>query len=216
MAAPAERLAPPEHRIAYPNVIVGAALDGEREYAADAVVVGTGAGGATAAARLRDAGLDVVMLEEGALLVHHEVARAGEPGERLVVVAPELVAPARRATEALLEERERRQRVLAVEDDLAQRRRVGRHEVGQGHGRRACRRGVEPRLQARPGEGRDGRHPLPVREPVQEGRDRGTVGRVGTDQRDQVLAGRAHANLIVGARAPRQPRAKVARRGGLS
>jgi len=50
MAAPAERPAPPEHRIAYPNVIVGAALDGEREYAADAVVVGTGAGGATAAA----------------------------------------------------------------------------------------------------------------------------------------------------------------------
>src|SRR5436309_1924442 len=67
MAAPAERRAPPEHRIAYPNVIVGAALDGEREYAADAVVVGTGAGGATAAARLRDAGLDVLMLEEGAL-----------------------------------------------------------------------------------------------------------------------------------------------------
>jgi len=67
MTTPAERLAPPEHRIAYPNVIAGGALDGEREYAADAVVVGTGAGGATAAARLRDAGLDVVMLEEGAL-----------------------------------------------------------------------------------------------------------------------------------------------------
>ncbi len=67
MTAPAERLAPPEHRIAYPNVIAGGALEGEREYAADAVVVGTGAGGATTAARLRDAGLDVVMLEEGAL-----------------------------------------------------------------------------------------------------------------------------------------------------
>ena len=67
MTTPAERLAPPEHRIAYPNVIAGGALEGEREYAADAVVVGTGAGGATAAARLRDAGLDVVMLEEGAL-----------------------------------------------------------------------------------------------------------------------------------------------------
>src|SRR5437879_9276244 len=67
MAAPAERLAPPEHRIAYPNVIVGAALDGEREYEADAVVIGTGAGGATAAGRLRDAGLDVLMLEEGGL-----------------------------------------------------------------------------------------------------------------------------------------------------
>src|SRR5256712_12693777 len=67
MTAPAERLAPPEHQIAYPNVIVGSALEGEREYGADAVVVGTGAGGATAGARLRDAGLDVLMLEEGAL-----------------------------------------------------------------------------------------------------------------------------------------------------
>src|SRR5438093_2061894 len=67
MAAPAERLVPPEHRITYPNVTVGAALDGEQEFSADAIVVGTGAGGATAAARLRDAGLDVLMLEEGAL-----------------------------------------------------------------------------------------------------------------------------------------------------
>src|SRR5262249_22055879 len=67
MVAPAERLVPPEHGIAYPNVTVGAALDGDLELAADAVVVGTGAGGATAAARLRDAGLDVLMLEEGAL-----------------------------------------------------------------------------------------------------------------------------------------------------
>src|SRR5690349_7461396 len=67
MATPAERLVPPEHRIAYPNVTAGATLDGDHEFSADAVVVGTGAGGATAAARLRDAGLDVLMLEEGAL-----------------------------------------------------------------------------------------------------------------------------------------------------
>ena len=44
-------------------------------FTADAVVVGTGAGGATAAARLRDAGLDVLMLEEGGLhrteTLHH-------------------------------------------------------------------------------------------------------------------------------------------------
>jgi choline dehydrogenase-like flavoprotein len=46
---------------------VGAALTGRHEFAADAVVVGSGAGGATAAARLRDAGLDVLLLEEGAL-----------------------------------------------------------------------------------------------------------------------------------------------------
>ena len=67
MVTPAERLTPPEHRIAYPNVTAGAALDGDHEFAADALVVGTGAGGATAAALLRDAGLDVLMLEEGAL-----------------------------------------------------------------------------------------------------------------------------------------------------
>src|SRR5207244_11848883 len=67
MGAPAERLVPPEHRVEYPNVTVGAALDGDRELAADAIVVGSGAGGATAAARLRDAGLDVLLLEEGGL-----------------------------------------------------------------------------------------------------------------------------------------------------
>jgi choline dehydrogenase-like flavoprotein len=58
---------PPEHRIEYPNVTAGASLDHDRVFHADAVVVGTGAGGATAAARLRDGGLDVLMLEEGAL-----------------------------------------------------------------------------------------------------------------------------------------------------
>jgi choline dehydrogenase-like flavoprotein len=67
VGTPAEHVAPPEHRIAYPNVVVGAALDGDHDFDADAIVVGTGAGGAIAAARLRDAGLDVLMLEEGAL-----------------------------------------------------------------------------------------------------------------------------------------------------
>jgi choline dehydrogenase-like flavoprotein len=66
MAASAE-VDLPERGIAYPNLTVGAAIPGDGEFAADAVVVGTGAGGATAAARLRDAGLDVLMLEEGAL-----------------------------------------------------------------------------------------------------------------------------------------------------
>jgi choline dehydrogenase-like flavoprotein len=45
----------------------GATLSRDQVFVADAIVVGTGAGGATAAARLRDAGLDVLMLEEGAL-----------------------------------------------------------------------------------------------------------------------------------------------------
>jgi choline dehydrogenase-like flavoprotein len=67
MAAPAERLVPPEHGLAYPNVTVGSELGGDRDFVADAIVVGSGAGGATAAARLRDAGLDVVVLEEGGL-----------------------------------------------------------------------------------------------------------------------------------------------------
>jgi choline dehydrogenase-like flavoprotein len=58
---------PPEHRLAYPNVLVGAAHAGDLDLDADAVVVGSGAGGAPAAARLRDAGLDVLVLEEGAL-----------------------------------------------------------------------------------------------------------------------------------------------------
>jgi choline dehydrogenase-like flavoprotein len=58
---------PPEYRIAYPHVTDGITLGGSRVLGADAVVVGTGAGGATAAARLRDAGLDVLMIEEGGL-----------------------------------------------------------------------------------------------------------------------------------------------------
>ncbi len=58
---------PPEYRLVYPNTTAGADLTGEHEWSADAIVVGTGAGGAPAAARLRDAGLSVLVLEEGAL-----------------------------------------------------------------------------------------------------------------------------------------------------
>jgi choline dehydrogenase-like flavoprotein len=58
--------APPEHRIDYPNVL-DASQGGHRTFDADVVIVGTGAGGATAAARLRAAGRDVLMLEEGGL-----------------------------------------------------------------------------------------------------------------------------------------------------
>ena len=43
----------------------GSAIRGRRTVRADAVVVGTGAGGAVAAKELAEAGLDVVMLEEG-------------------------------------------------------------------------------------------------------------------------------------------------------
>jgi len=60
-------LVPPEFRLEYPNVTDGATLDGDHAWHADAVVVGSGAGGATAAARLREAGLDVLLVEEGGL-----------------------------------------------------------------------------------------------------------------------------------------------------
>ena len=49
---------------------------------ADVVVVGTGAGGAAAAATLAEAGLGVVLLEEGRY--HRREAFAGDPAERLL------------------------------------------------------------------------------------------------------------------------------------
>ncbi|HXC53195.1 MAG TPA: GMC family oxidoreductase [Candidatus Limnocylindrales bacterium] len=61
---------PPEFHLEYPNVEDGRFLGSDpkrRRYVTDVVVVGTGAGGAPAAAQLRDAGYDVVLLEEGGL-----------------------------------------------------------------------------------------------------------------------------------------------------
>lgn len=61
---------PAEFDIDYPNVEEGTDVGPHsvvRRYQADVVVVGSGAGGATAAARLREAGFDVLILEEGAL-----------------------------------------------------------------------------------------------------------------------------------------------------
>ena len=64
----------PENAIEYPNVIDGAGLGGDRSPArgrrrfdTDVVVVGSGAGGAPAARRLREAGYDVMLVEEGGL-----------------------------------------------------------------------------------------------------------------------------------------------------
>jgi choline dehydrogenase-like flavoprotein len=61
---------PPEFGISYPNVENGQDLGArsvERRYDADVVIVGSGAGGAPAARRFVDAGLDVLILEEGEL-----------------------------------------------------------------------------------------------------------------------------------------------------
>jgi choline dehydrogenase-like flavoprotein len=61
---------PPEFHLEYPNVEDGRVLGStstRRRYVTDVVVVGSGAGGAPAAALLRDAGFDVILVEEGGL-----------------------------------------------------------------------------------------------------------------------------------------------------
>lgn len=61
---------PPEFGIRYPNIEEGrniGAKSAMRKYDADVVIVGSGAGGAPAARRMADAGLDVLILEEGEL-----------------------------------------------------------------------------------------------------------------------------------------------------
>ena len=62
----------------------GTELRGRRRVRADAVVVGTGAGGGVAAKELAEAGLDVVMLEEGEWVEPHELtARPRDISPRL-------------------------------------------------------------------------------------------------------------------------------------
>ena len=62
---------PPEFHLDYPNVedgrVLGSTAKSRRRYVTDVVVVGSGAGGAPSAALLRDAGFDVILLEEGGL-----------------------------------------------------------------------------------------------------------------------------------------------------
>jgi choline dehydrogenase-like flavoprotein len=66
------------------SVIEGARLRGDTRVRADVCVVGTGAGGAVAAARLAEAGHEVVLLEEGAFWRPEEFTeREREVGPRL-------------------------------------------------------------------------------------------------------------------------------------
>ena len=61
---------PPEHSLSYPNVESGlenGQRGTRRRYDCDVVIVGSGAGGAPSAVRLREAGFDVLVLEEGDL-----------------------------------------------------------------------------------------------------------------------------------------------------
>ncbi len=66
------------------NIITAATISGDVHRNADAVVIGTGAGGAVAAARLAEAGYDVVMLEEGGYYTKSDFTeREAELTERL-------------------------------------------------------------------------------------------------------------------------------------
>jgi choline dehydrogenase-like flavoprotein len=78
------------------GVVMGSALGGETRVRADVCVVGTGAGGAVAAARLAQAGHQVVMLEEGGFW------RGGDFNEFEADMMPRLYADGgARATEDL-------------------------------------------------------------------------------------------------------------------
>jgi choline dehydrogenase-like flavoprotein len=75
-----ERMLPPEYGLAYPNVekgLVTGPRSVTRRYDCDVVVVGSGAGGAPTALRLREAGFHVLVLEEGDL--HLTGSFGGDP-----------------------------------------------------------------------------------------------------------------------------------------
>src|SRR5262249_4011263 len=131
---------------------------------------------------------DLPVVDRGAvrgLVVHHEVARPREPAELLVVVSPERPRPGAGPAEPLLEVRERRQRVLAVEDDLAQRGHVRWDEAGEPDA--GSRRGgrPEPSLYRRTAEAADRVEPIGRRRPIEDVTDRRRIGMLGTEQLPQ-------------------------------
>ena len=87
-----ERVRPPVRSDALPvappvgrgRIVTGRLLGGDVRRTADAVVIGSGAGGAVVAARLAEAGLEVVVLESGGLWPSAELTeRDAEMAERL-------------------------------------------------------------------------------------------------------------------------------------
>lgn len=87
-------------------IVDGAHVSARREVAADAVVIGTGAGGAPVAAELAEAGLRVAMLEEGAW--HETASLTARPrdmvarlyrdgGQSATIGTPPIVLPVGRA-----------------------------------------------------------------------------------------------------------------------
>ena len=64
----------PEPRPVPSGITIGSALSGDVRLTADVVIVGSGAGGAVAAARLAEAGREVILLEEGEYVPPHELS----------------------------------------------------------------------------------------------------------------------------------------------
>ena len=91
-----------------------------------------------------------------------------------------------------------------MEDHLAERGRVRRHEIAEPHRRRRGDGGIETRLEMRPRERGDGLAALRRRQPIEKLRDRGGIDRVRADEFHETFAGGRHGGLIVSRMGDRQ------------